>query len=149
MSTNNIIGKKYEADYEISFEKIKEFIEVLGDNNPHYIDREFVKSIDGGNPYAPPTFAAVYCQPALKNLYFDPDFSKLVPRLVHGEQEDNFVEHVRAGDLIHTYAEVKEDYTKTNRSGKINRIIELLTTSTNQNDKLVCTATYRLVIRGE
>ena len=24
MSTNNIIGKKYEADYEISFEKIKE-----------------------------------------------------------------------------------------------------------------------------
>ena len=42
MSTNNIIGKKYEADYEISFEKIKEFVEVLGDNNPHYIDREFV-----------------------------------------------------------------------------------------------------------
>ena len=37
MSTNNIIVKKYEADYEISFEKIKEFFEVLGDNNPHYI----------------------------------------------------------------------------------------------------------------
>ena len=26
MSTDNIIGKKYEADYEISFEKIKEFL---------------------------------------------------------------------------------------------------------------------------
>ena len=71
MSTDNIIGKKYEADYEISFEKIKEFAEVLGDKNPHYIDREFVKSIDGGHPFAPPTFAAIYCQPALKNLYLD------------------------------------------------------------------------------
>ena len=68
---------------------------------------------------------------------------------INKTQEYNFVEPVRAGDLIHTSAEVKEDYTKTNRSGKINRIIELLTTSTNQNDKLVCTATYRLVIRGE
>jgi len=76
MSTDNIIGKKYEADYEISFEKIKEFVEVMGDKNPHYTDREFVKSLDGGHPFAPPTFAAIYCQPALKNLYFDSEFSK-------------------------------------------------------------------------
>ena len=110
MSTNNIIGKKYEADYEISFEKIKEFVEVLGDNNPHYSDREFVKSIDGGNPYAPPTFAAVYCQPALKNLYFDPDFSKLVPRLVHGEQEYNFVEPCAMNFLWNLHHPKKHTY---------------------------------------
>ena len=149
MSTDNIIGKKYEADYEISFEKIKEFVEILGDKNPHYTDRKFVKSIDGGHPYAPPTFAAIYCQPALKNLYLDSEFSKLVPRLVHGEQEYSFGEPVRSGDLIHTTAEVVENFNKTNRSGKVHQIIEIMTTSTNQNNKLVCTATYRLVIRGE
>ena len=149
MLSDKIIGKKYEADYEVSYEKIKEFVEVLGDKNPYYTDRDFVKSIDGGSPYAPPTFAAIYCQPALKNLYFDSDFSKLVPRLVHGEQEYNFGEPARAGDLIHTSAEVVDHFNKTNRSGKIHQIIEVLTTSTNQNDKLVCTATYRLVIRGE
>ena len=149
MSTDNIIGKKYEADYEISFEKIKEFVEVMGDKNPHYTDREFVKSLDGGYPFAPPTFAAIYCQPALKNLYFDSEFSKLVPRLVHGEQEYNFGYPARAGDLIHTTAEVVEHFNKTNRSGKVNQIIEIMTTSINQNDKLVCTATYRLVIRGK
>jgi len=44
---------------------------------------------------------------------------------------------------------VVDHFNKTNRSGKIHQIIEILTTSTNQNDKLVCTATYRLVIRGE
>jgi hypothetical protein len=134
MSTDNIIGKKYEADYEISFEKIKEFVEVLG---------------DGGHPFAPPTFAAIYCQPALKNLYLDSEFSKLVPRLVHGEQEYNFGDPARAGDLIHTTVEIVEHFNKTNRSGKVHQIIEIMTTSTNQNDKLVCTATYRLVIRGE
>ena len=149
MSTDNIIGKKYEADYEISFEKIKEFVEVMGDKNPHYTDREFVKSLDGGHPFAPPTFASIYCQPALKNLYFDSEFSKLVPRLVHGEQEYNFGYPVRAGDLIRTTAEVVEHFNKTNRSGKVNQIIEIMTTSINQNDKLVCTATYRLVIRGK
>ncbi len=149
MSTDNIIGKKYEADYEISFEKIKEFVEVMGDKNPHYTDREFVKSLDGGHPFAPPTFAAIYCQPALKNLYFDSEFSKLVPRLVHGEQEYNFEYPARAGDLIHTTAEIVEHFNKTNRSGKVNQIIEIMTTSINQNDKLVCTATYRLVIRGK
>ena len=149
MSTDNIIGIKYEADYEISFEKIKEFVEVLGDKNPHYTDREFVKSIDGGHPFAPPTFAAIYCQPALKNLYLDSEFLKLVPRLVHGEQEYNFGDPVRAGDLIHTTAEIVEHFNKTNRSGKVHQIIEIMTASTNQNDKLVCTATYRLVIRGE
>ena len=149
MSTDNIIGKKYEADYEISFEKIKEFVEVMGDKNPHYTDREFVKSLDGGHPFAPPTFAAIYCQPALKSLYFDSEFSKLVPRLVHGEQEYNFGYPARAGDLIHTTAEIVEHFNKTNRSGKVNQIIEIMTTSTNQNDNLFSTATYRLVIRGE
>ncbi len=147
MSTDNIIGKKYEADYEISFEKIKEFVEVMGDKNPHYTDREFVKSLDGGHPFAPPTFAAIYCQPALKNLYLR--LGSLMPRLVHGEQEYNFGYPARAGDLIHTTAEVVEHFNKTNRSGKVNQIIEIMTTSINQNDKLVCTATYRLVIRGK
>ena len=31
MLSDKIIGKKYEADYEVSYEKIKEFVEVLGD----------------------------------------------------------------------------------------------------------------------
>lgn len=148
MSSDKIIGKKYEADYEVSYEKIKEFIEVLGDKNPHYSDREFVKSIDGGDVYAPPTFAAIYCQPALKNLYLDSEFSKMIPKLVHGEQEYNFGEPTRSGDTIYTTAEVVKHYKKTNRTGKENQIIEIMTTSKNQNDKLVCTATYRLVIRA-
>ena len=45
--------------------------------------------------------------------------------------------------------EIVEHFNKTNRSGKVHQIIEIMTASTNQNDKLVCTATYRLVIRGE
>ena len=51
--------------------------------------------------------------------------------------------------MIYKATEVVDHFNKTNRSGKIHQIIEILTTSTNQNDKLVCTATYRLVIRGE
>ena len=62
MSVDNIIGREYESDYEVSYEKIKEYVRVLDDDNPYYTDREFVKSLDGGHPYAPPTFAAIYCQ---------------------------------------------------------------------------------------
>ena len=149
MLGDNIIGRKYESDYEVSYEKVKEYVRVLDDQNPHYTDREFVKSLDGGHPYAPPTFASIYCQPAMNHLYFDPEFSKLVPRLVHGEQEYHFHEPVRAGDKIHTIAVIDNNYTKTNQAGKVHRIFEIRTTSSNQDGQTVCTGLYTLVIRGE
>ena len=149
MSGDNIIGREYESDYEVSYEKVKEYVRVLDDNNPYYTDREFVKSLDGGHPYAPPPFAAIYCQPALEYLYYDPEFSKLVPRLVHGEQEYHFHEPVRAGDIIHTNAVIDKHYTKTNQVGTVHQIFEIKTTSSNQDNKLVCTGLYTLLIRGE
>ena len=149
MSGDNIIRREYESDYEVSYEKVKEYVRVLDDDNPYYTDREFVKSLDGGHPYAPPTFAAIYCQPALEHLYYDPEFSKLVSRLVHGEQEYHFHEPVRAGDRIHTNAVIDKNYTKTNQAGKVHRIFEIKTTSINQDNKLVCTGFYTLLIRGE
>ena len=149
MSGNNIIGRKYESDYEVSYEKVKEYVRVLDDQNPYYTDREFVKSLDGGHPYAHPTFAAIYCQPALEYLYYDHEFSKLVPRLVHGEQEYHFHEPVRAGDINHTNAVIDKHYTKTNQVGTVHQIFEIKTTSSNQDNKLVCTGLYTLLIRGE
>ena len=72
-----------------------------------------------------------------------------MPRLVHGEQEYHFHEPVRAGDRIHTNAVIDKNYTKTNQVGKVHRIFEIKTTSINQDNKLVCTGFYTLLIRGE
>ena len=36
MSVDNIIGREYESDYEVSYEKIKEYVRVLDDNNPYF-----------------------------------------------------------------------------------------------------------------
>ena len=35
MSSDNIIGRKYESDYEVSYEKVKEYVRVLDDDNPY------------------------------------------------------------------------------------------------------------------
>ena len=39
MLGDNIIGRVYESDYEVSYEKIKEYVRVFDDNNPYYTDR--------------------------------------------------------------------------------------------------------------
>ena len=36
MLGDNIIGRVYESDYEVSYEKIKEYVRVLDDDNPYY-----------------------------------------------------------------------------------------------------------------
>jgi hypothetical protein len=34
MSGDNIIGREYESDYEVSYEKVKEYVRVLDDKIP-------------------------------------------------------------------------------------------------------------------
>ena len=36
MSSDNIIGREYASDYEVGYEKVKEYVRVLDDNNPYY-----------------------------------------------------------------------------------------------------------------
>ena len=35
MSGDNIIRREYESDYEVSYEKVKEYVRVLDDQNPY------------------------------------------------------------------------------------------------------------------
>jgi acyl dehydratase len=86
-------GRRYPptAPYAISAVKIAEFARALGDDNPHY---------QGGEPVAPPTFAAVVAAPAWQQMFSDPELELALRQIVHGDQRFDFAAPLRAGDVV-------------------------------------------------
>jgi acyl dehydratase len=138
------LGKKYPPHvYEIGKEKIKEYARAIGDFNPLYLNDEKAKASKYGGIIAPPTFCVVYAGGPIGEMLMDPELALNLMMLVHGEQEFEFGELVRAGDVITTDSEISEIYEK---KGKW--FISSDTVSKNQSGKLVCKGRWTFVIRG-
>lgn len=138
------IGKKYApAKYVVGWEKVKEYATAIGDKNPLYFDEEFAKNSKYGGLIAPPTFAVVYAGEPLKWLLLDKEMALNLMMLVHGEQDFEFGEVVRPGDVITTDCEVADIYEKKGKDFVIAR-----TESRNQKGEVVVRASWTFVIRG-
>lgn len=79
------------APYHVSREKIAEFADALGDDNPAY---------RGADAVAPPTFAAVLAAKAWGNLFDDPELDLRLDRTIHADQRFAWSRPLRAGDEI-------------------------------------------------
>ena len=100
---HNLAGKVYPTfQYEVGREKIFEYARATLSKNPFSTDPEFAAQSHYGNVVAPPTFAAVYCHQALRNVFDDKELAMKIPRIVHGEQTFEFGEVVMSGDTIST-----------------------------------------------
>lgn len=86
--------------YEVSREKIREFANSVGDDNPAYTSRDAANSLGYDDVIAPPTFAIVVAMQLHHAVVRNPELGLDYSRVVHGEQR--FVHHraIRAGDVL-------------------------------------------------
>ena len=145
----NSVGKIYPTfRYEVGREKIFEYARATLSTNPYCTDPEFAAKSHYGAVVAPPTFAAVYCHQALRNVFDDKELAMNIPRIVHGEQNFEFGEVVKSGDTISTTVTISDIFKKENRKGLNNQFLIMTTESVNQDGELVCKGRWTLVERG-
>ena len=137
-------GKTYPPhDYEVGREKIREYAQAVGEQNPVHYDRDQAKAAGFRDIPAPPMFAVVYSWPALASAATDPEVGMDFARLLHGGQEFAWGEPVCAGDAITTETTVKDIYEK---GGMGFYVFE--TVSRNQDGQEVVRGTWTNIVRG-
>jgi acyl dehydratase len=138
------IGKTYPpVSYEVGREKIREYANAIGADNPVHHDRGSARAAGYRDVVAPPMFCVVYSAPALGPAVVDPEVGINLATMVHGGQEFVWGEPVCAGDEITTTARVTEIYE---RDGKGFYVFESV--STNQDGDEVVRGTWTDIVRG-
>ena len=107
------IGKTYEPyEYEVGREKIREYANAVGEQDPVHHDREAAQAAGFRDVVAPPMFAVVYSAGSVGPGVLDPELGINLMMMLHGSQEFVWSEPVCAGDTITTTTEVKDLYEK-------------------------------------
>lgn len=98
----SFVGRTYPptAPYEVGREKIREFAEAVGDDNPAYTDVEAAKALGHPDVIAPPTFVFAITFKAAGEVVADPQLGLDYSRVVHGDQKFSYTRPVRAGDRL-------------------------------------------------
>ena len=98
----SFVGRTYPATppYEVGREKIREFAEAIGDDNPAYLDPEAARALGHPDVIAPPTFGIVLSMTAGRQVIADPELGLDYTRVVHGEQRFVITRPIRAGDRL-------------------------------------------------
>jgi len=137
------IGKTYPSStYEVGKEKIKEYAKAIKNLDQHYLDDDFAKKSKYGKIIAPPTFAVVFGAYLIEPVFTDKDLNLNMAMLVHGEQELEFLEVVKAGDSITTSAKIVDIKNKEKLD-----VISVEIKSKNQHGKDVSRGIYTFVVR--
>lgn len=137
------IGKSYPSyTYDVSKEKIKEYAKAIKNPDPHFLDEEFAKNSKYGTIIAPPTFAVVFGAFLIEPIFMDRELNLNMAMLVHGEQELEFFEVVKAGDSITTGAVISDIQNKEKLD-----VISVELHSKNQHGRDVCRGLYTFVVR--
>jgi acyl dehydratase len=137
-------GKTYPPyEYEVGKEKIREYAQAVGEDDPVYYDREEARAAGFRDIPAPPMFAVVYAMGSVGPGILDPEVGIDFAMMVHGGQEFVWGEPVCAGDTISTRTSVKDIFEK---DGKGFYVFESL--STNQHGQEVVRGTWTNIVRG-
>jgi acyl dehydratase len=137
------IGKTYPSyTYEVGKEKIKEYAKAIKNLDPHYLDDDFAKKSKYGMIIAPPTFAVVFGAHLIEPVFTDKELNLNMPMVVHGEQELEFFEVVKAGDSITTTARISDIKNKEKLD-----VLSVEVISRNQHGRDVSRGIYTFVER--
>ena len=138
------VGKEWPGTtYQVGREKIKEYANALGIDNPVHFDVEAARAAGFRDVVAPPMFAVVYSAPAMAPAIFDHDVGMNFALMVHGGQEFRWGPLVVAGDEIETTVTVK---SIDERDGRGYYVFESV--SKNQRGETVCVGTWTNIVRG-
>lgn len=102
------VGKTYPPiTTEVTLDAIQKYARAYNDDNPAFFDTNRPNGI-----VAPPMFAVAITWNALMTAVMDPDVQADLLRLVHGEQDMEFTNPIRPGDLISAFAKIISIETK-------------------------------------
>ena len=137
-------GKSYRPfEYEVGREKIREYANAIGVNDPINHDREAARAAGFRDVVAPPMFAVVYSTGAVAPGILDPEVGINLGRMLHGSQEFAWGEPVCAGDRISTTVTCKDI---SERDGRGFYVFESV--STNQDGAETVRGTWTNIVRG-
>lgn len=97
-----------------------------------------------GGLVAPPSFAAAFAIAPFARACSDPELGVNVLRLVHSEQDFEFLQVVRPGDVLDTSGEITGLRDRANLD-----FLEVTTTTTNTRGELVVRGVWTAIIRNE
>lgn len=118
--------------YTITKEKIKEFAIAIGDINLVYTDEKYAKKTRFGGIIAPPTFvtACRFGAPLRRpSARVQSQRSQGVEggrarAVLHGEQEFEYFQPIKAGDILTPRSKTVDRYTKKGRSGTLDFVVQ-------------------------
>jgi len=138
------VGKEWPGStYQVGREKIKEYANALGIDNPVHFDVEAARAAGFRDVVAPPMFAVVYSSPAVAPAILDPEVELNFAAMVHGGQAFEWDEPACSGDEITTATRCLSIEEK---DGKGFYVFE--TNSANQDGAHVARGTWTLIVRG-
>ena len=139
------VGRTYPPTdpYEVGREKIREFAEAIGDDNPVYVDAEAAKALGYSDVIAPPTFVFAISFRAAQGVIRDPQLGLDYDRVVHGDQRFAYHRPVRAGDRLTVTSTIESI-----KSLAGNDILDVRGDVHDEAGEHVVTAYTKLVARG-
>jgi acyl dehydratase len=142
--------------YVVGLEKLREYAAaisggapILGlpglpeDVHPVLHDEQRARAMPYESVIGFPTFAAVFATAPFGAAMLDPLLGVDLLRLMHGEQEFEFLEVIKPGDVLETTGTLAEIATR----GR-NELLVIKTESTNQRGRVAVRGTYTAFIRG-
>jgi acyl dehydratase len=138
------IGKQWPSiTYQACREKIREYANAVGAENPVHHDREAALAEGYRDVVAPPMFCVVYSAPAIAPGIIDPEVGINFATMVHGGQEFVWGEPVCSGDEITTSATLTDVYEKDDKGFYV-----FESASTNQNGEGTVRGIWTNIVRG-
>jgi acyl dehydratase len=142
--SKDAVGKQWPpVVYEAGREKIREYANVIGAQNPVHFDREAALAAGYRDVVAPPMFCVVYSATAIVPGIFDPDVGINFATMVHGGQEFVWGEPVCAGDELTTKATLTDVHQKDDKGFYV-----FETESTNQDGQQTVRGVWTQIVRG-
>jgi acyl dehydratase len=149
------VGRRYGPfRFTVGLEHVRDFVAATGMGVPGRVFREppraphpwtwdeaAAASSPHGGLIAPPSYAATFAIEPFAAACTDPALRIDVRRLVHGEQEFEWLAPVRPGDVLTTSGEI----TGVKVSGKLD-IFQVTTTSVNQRGETVVRGVWTAVV---
>lgn len=141
----SFVGRSYPPTppYEVGREKIREFAEAIGDDNPAYTDPAAARELGHPDVIAPPTFVFAITFRAARQVTQDPQLGLDYDRVVHGDQKFSYTRPVRAGDRLTVTSTIESI-----RSMAGNDILDVRGEVHDESGEHVVTAHSKLVARG-
>jgi acyl dehydratase len=142
--------------FQVGLQHVKDFAAATGGGVPGHVfsappehahpltwDEGAARAGPHGGIVAPPAFATTFAMEPFAKACSDPELGVNVLRLVHGEQDLEFLEPVRPGDALTTRGEI----TRIQERGNLD-FLEVTTTTTNQHGRVVVRGVWTAIIRN-